>query len=217
MVALVRDQDGFHLGTELDGGPAYRRRRSQLPGTVIHHAGPVPRTADPLPIAVVEPAFLAGAIATASPPCHHHAGEPPTRRAAVDLSPVAASADGKLGLAARAATKSMVGHVLARAKFLAMDLNLSEGAWVADVLARTGRSRGCSSRPSSFLSRAAPSYPGAPRLRSFWRPAYWPRSTRIRVAVYTRPQPRSTIRETYAQLGGTLAFASHVPYRHRHA
>lgn len=142
MVALARDEDGFHLGSECGGGPAYRRRRGQLPGTVIHHAGSVPSPANPLPIAVVEPSFLARAIAAASPLRHRRAGDLAACLAAVDLSPIAAPADGKLGLAARAATKSMVGHVLARAKFLAMDLNLREGACVADVLARTGRSRG---------------------------------------------------------------------------
>ena len=69
---LVRTDDGFHLGTDLGGGPAYRRRRGQILGTMIHHAGPMARTATALRIVVVET-------------CRSSLARAPTRRLAFTL------------------------------------------------------------------------------------------------------------------------------------
>ncbi len=93
----------------------------------------------------------------------------------------------------------------ARAKFLAMDLNLREGTCVADVLARTGRSSGCGSRPSSSFVACISSLPRRVPATKFLAPG-------LLAAVFTdrsgRLQACQRLLAKAPQVGLVQAFAA---------
>ena len=148
----ARDVVELHIGTARGSGRADGRRSGQVFGTQIPHARRASRTPRALAITVVEASFLTLPVTPSRLSHNRFANHLATIVSAVDLAVVAPSADRKRRMTTRAHSKSMVGHVLARADLLPGTSSRARLRRSTRPRA-TSRARSCNSWPSPFSAR----------------------------------------------------------------